>query len=68
MKIKKILLILLIFVTTFGLIFSISKVTFLSKKQDQNEVSEENKKKEKQKEKAGEEKKNQKIQLIQLIL
>ena len=45
MKIKKILLILLIFVTTFGLIFSISKVTFLSKKQDQNEVSEENKEK-----------------------
>lgn len=57
MKIKKILLILLIFVTTFGLIFSISKVTFLSKKQDQNEVSEENKKKEKQKEKAGEDNK-----------
>ena len=57
MKIKKILLILLIFVTTFALIFSISKVTFLSKKQDQNEVSEENKEKEKQKEKAGEDNK-----------
>ena len=57
MKIKKILLILLIFVTTFALIFSISKVTFLSKKQDQNEVSEENKEKEKQEEKAGEDNK-----------
>ena len=45
MKIKKILLILLIFVTTFGLIFSISKVTFLSKKQDQNEKAGEDNKK-----------------------